>query len=176
MCPGFAPGPEGWLSGWTTLNPNQTILVLLEATLTNVQGETPSYCIKSNPGTQWADWAASPVSAGTWGSSKVWNRSETRSLSSLEIFLDNQGLSPFISHLRKVSQIVMCVCVCLYHCVSAFVCSSCVCTWYVCVFVSVCMCVCLPICTCHLSSVPSWEPYVSEASFMMLKTFPEHLV
>lgn len=66
---------------------------------------------------------------------------------SLEIFLDNQGLSPFImlGHLRKSFLNRLCVCVCLYHCVSAFVCSS--------LRVYLGMCVCLCLCVCVFASL-----------------------
>jgi len=145
MYPAFCLWARKWLSGWTTLNPNQPILVLLEATLTNVQGETPGYCMKTDLGDT-VGWLDSFISAGTWSHQRCGTGQKPRHWVTGDLLDNHQGLSPFImlGYLRKNFLNGLCVCVCLYHCVSASGCSS------LCVYLGMCVCLCLPPCI-HVS-------------------------
>ena len=155
MCPAFCLWARMWLSGWTTLNPNQPILVLLEATLTNVQGESPSYCMKTDLGDT-VGWLGSFISAGTWDHRRCRTGQKPGHWVTGDLLDNHQGLS----YLRKNVLNALCVCVCLYHCVSASVCSS------LCVYLGMCMCLCLyclvrtlpRFLTAHLAPRISWLP------------------
>ena len=143
MCPAFCLWARMWLSGWTTLNPNQPILVLLEATLTNVQGESPSYCMKTDLGDT-VGWLGSFISAGTWDHRRCRTGQKPGHWVTGDLLDNHQGLS----YLRKNVLNALCVCVCLYHCVSASVCSS------LCVYLGMCMCLCLCVCVCVCVCLP----------------------